>query len=86
MVNAVGEITPVVNRVKRAHGQLGGVLRMLDEGREADSVIHQLKAVARALDRAGFAIAVAEMKRYAVDGRVSDDELAELETVFLGLS
>ena len=33
---------PVVNRIKRAQGQLAGVVRMLEDGRECDEVITQL--------------------------------------------
>lgn len=36
-------------------GQLDGVLRMLEEGREREDVVTQLAAVSKALDRAGFA-------------------------------
>ena len=35
----------VINRIKRAQGQLGGVLRMLEEGRECEDVVTQLAAV-----------------------------------------
>ena len=54
--------TLVVNRVKRAQGQLAGVLRMIEEGREVQEVVNQLKAVTRALDRAGFAIIAMELR------------------------
>ncbi len=50
------EMKPVINRIRRAQGQLGGVLRMLEEGRDCEDVVTQLAAVSRALDRAGFAI------------------------------
>ena len=41
----------VINRLRRAQGQLGGVLRMIDEGRDCQEVVTQLAAVSRALDR-----------------------------------
>jgi DNA-binding FrmR family transcriptional regulator len=46
-------MAPVINRIKRAQGQLAGVLRMLEEGRECEDVVTQLAAVSRALDKAG---------------------------------
>lgn len=79
------EMTAVVNRIKRAQGQLAGVLRMIEEGREIESVVNQLKAVSRAVDRAGFAIIAAELRRHVQDGAVSEEELAELERCFLSL-
>jgi len=76
----------VVNRIKRAQGQLAGVLRMLEEGRDLQEVVNQLKAVSRALDRAGFAIIAAELRASASQGAVTDEHLDQLERVFLSLA
>ena len=62
------EMTPVINRIKRARGQLDGVLRMLEEGRDCEDVVTQLAAVSKALDKAGFAI-VASGLQQCLDGR-----------------
>ncbi len=78
--------TLVVNRVKRAQGQLAGVLRMIEEGRDVQEVVNQLKAVTRALDRAGFAIIAMELRLAIADDRVNDDELARLEALYLSLA
>jgi len=78
--------TQVVNRIKRAQGQLSGVLRMLEEGRDLQEIVNQLKAVSRALDRAGFAIIAGELRDAARRGEVSDDELDQLERFFLSLA
>ncbi|MCW2798384.1 metal-sensitive transcriptional regulator [Nocardioides sp.] len=76
----------IVNRVKRAQGQLAGVLRMIEEGRELEDVVTQIKAVSKALDRAGFALIAVELRRCAHDGAVSDEDLARLERFFLSLA
>lgn len=76
----------VVNRIKRAQGQLAGVLRMLEEGRDLQEIVNQLKAVSRALDRAGFAIIAAELRDAVRRGEVSDDDLDQLERFFLSLA
>ena len=78
--------TQVVNRIKRAQGQLAGVLRMLEEGRDLHEIVNQLKAVTRALDRAGFAIIAGELRESARRGEVSEAELDQLEQFFLSLS
>ncbi|MGI8313654.1 metal-sensitive transcriptional regulator [Halobacillus mangrovi] len=39
------------NRVKRLEGQLRGVLKMMDEGKECKDVITQLSASRSAIDR-----------------------------------
>jgi DNA-binding FrmR family transcriptional regulator len=78
--------TQVVNRIKRAQGQLSGVLRMLEEGRDLQEIVNQLKAVSRALDRAGFAIIANELREAARNGEVSEEELDRLERFFLSLA
>ncbi len=78
--------TQVVNRIKRAQGQLSGVLKMIEEGRDLQEVVNQLKAVSRALDRAGFAIIAGELRETARAGEVSDDDLDRLERFFLSLA
>jgi DNA-binding FrmR family transcriptional regulator len=84
--SAVQGTTQVVNRIKRAQGQLSGVLRMLEEGRDLQEVVNQLKAVSRALDRAGFAIIAAELRESARSGSVTDEDLDALERIFLSLA
>ena len=42
----------VLNRLRRAQGQLAGVISMVESGRDCTEVVTQLAAVARALDRA----------------------------------
>ncbi|MBM7660191.1 DNA-binding FrmR family transcriptional regulator [Bacillus mesophilus] len=39
------------NRVKRMEGQLRGILRMMEEGKDCKEVITQLSAVRSAVDR-----------------------------------
>ena len=75
-----------MNRIKRAQGQLSGVLRMVEEGRELQEVVNQLKAVTRALDRAGFAISAGELRESTRSGAVTDDDLDRLERFFLSLA
>jgi DNA-binding FrmR family transcriptional regulator len=77
----------VVNRVKRAQGQLAGVLRMIEEDRDVTSVLNQIKAVSSALDRAGFAIVASEWRDSVDRGEgLSEERVAELERLFLSLS
>lgn len=79
--------SPVVNRVKRAQGQLAGVLRMVEEGRQLDDVLNQLKAVTRALERAGFAMVMQDLRRQVVNGEeISEVDLDNYERHFLSLS
>ena len=58
------EMGAVVNRLRRAQGQIGAVLRMIEEGgRDCQDIVTQLAAVNRALDQAGFAIIATGLKQ-----------------------
>ena len=80
-------MTPAINRIKRARGQLDGVLRMLEEGRDCEDVVTQLAAVSRALDRAGFAIVATGLQQCLADGNTLDSVAAKkMEKLFLSLA
>ena len=81
------EMRAEINRIKRAQGQLAGVLRMLEEGRECEDVVLQLAAVSKALDRAGFAIVATGLKRCVTEGDGLDStDVKKLERLFLSLT
>nr|WP_210737475.1 metal-sensitive transcriptional regulator [Cellulomonas hominis] len=77
----------VVNRLKRAQGQLAGVVRMLEEGRDCEDVVTQLSAVSKALDRAGFAIIASGMRQCLIDsGSEETLDVQKLQKLFLSLA
>ena len=82
------EMAPVINRIKRAQGQLAGVLKMLEEGSECEDVVTQLAAVSKALDRAGFAIVAHGLQQCLIagDGEVDSLDVKKLEKLFLSLA
>ena len=82
------EMGSAINRLKRARGQLDGVVRMLEEGRECEDVVMQLAAVSRALDRAGFSIVATGLKQCLVAGEGEEAEIdtAKMEKLFLSLA
>lgn len=81
------ELGPVLNRIKRAQGQLAGVLRMLEEGRDCEDVVTQLAAVSRALDRAGFAIVATGLRECLSSGDGLDSlDAQKMERLFLSLA
>jgi DNA-binding FrmR family transcriptional regulator len=79
------ELTPVINRLKRAQGQLAAVTRMLEEGRDCKDIVTQLAAVSKALDRAGFAIIATGLEQCLVRGDSTMDT-KDLEKLFLSLA
>ena len=81
------EMTPVINRIKRAQGQLAGVLRLLEEGRDCEDVVTQLAAVSKALDRAGFAIVASGLQQCLTAGDGIDSvDVKKMEKLFLSLA
>ncbi|GAA5230050.1 metal-sensitive transcriptional regulator [Arthrobacter cryoconiti] len=79
------ELTPVINRLKRAQGQLAAVTRMLEEGRDCKEVVTQLAAVSKALDRAGFAIIATGLEQCITQKDASMSK-KDLEKLFLSLA
>ncbi|WP_151482307.1 metal-sensitive transcriptional regulator [Streptomyces albicerus] len=88
---AADELKSVINRLKRAQGQIAGVINMIEQGRSCDEVVTQLAAASRALDRAGFAIIATGLERCMTDEggeqELDRDQMrARLEKLFLSLA
>ncbi|WMX45969.1 metal-sensitive transcriptional regulator [Streptomyces roseicoloratus] len=90
---AGAELKAVLNRLRRAQGQIAGVIRMIEEGRDCEEVVTQLAAASRALDRAGFAIIATGLQQCLTDaengregGEDSEQMRARLEKLFLSLA
>jgi len=78
----------VIKRLRRAQGQIGGVIRMIEEGRDCADVVTQLAAAARALDRAGFKIIATGLQQCVSNGGdgTAEADRAQLEKLFLSLA
>jgi DNA-binding FrmR family transcriptional regulator len=89
MVGDEDAIAAVLNRLRRAQGQLAGVISMIEQGRDCKDVVTQLAAVSRALDRAGFKIVATGMRECITgdspEGKQPMTE-AELEKLFMALA
>ena len=72
----------VIKRLRRAEGQLAGVIRMMESGRDCEDA-----AVSRALDKAGFAIIATGLEQCITAGKDGDAlDRARLEKLFLSLA
>ena len=87
-VEVAEDLRAMLNRLRRAQGQLAGVVNMIETGRDLESVVQQLKAVTGAVERAGYGLVAVQLRRKvaASDGVLDDDLLAEVERLFLTLS
>ena len=80
-------MTQVIKRLKRAQGQIGGVIRMIEEGRDCEDVVTQLAAAGRALDRGGVAIISTGLRHcLRQSGGVETIDSAKMEKLFLSLA
>ena len=80
----------ILNRLRRARGQLDAVIAAVEAGGKCRDVVTQLAAVSSALDRAGFTIIATAMKDCLADPdaaeRTDDITTDELERLFLALA
>ena len=83
-----GELADVVKRLRRIEGQIGGIVRMIEDGRDCSAVVTQLAAASKALSRAGFAVVATGMRHCSTDedSGTRDVDLRELERLFLSLA
>lgn len=82
------ETRAAIVRMKRAHGHLASVIRMLEEGADRESVLTQLAALNKALSCSGYAIFAACLQRRLAEdgGEPGDINAAKLEKLFLALA
>lgn len=81
----------ILNRLKRARGQLDSVINAVESGGSCRDVVTQLSAVSTALDRAGFSVVSSAMQYCLTEpekAKEAEDGLTveELEKLFLSLS
>ena len=80
------DVRPIILRMKRAHGHLASVIRMMEEGSDCESVLTQLAAVNKALARSGFAIVATGLQECLADGETDEADLKKMEKLFLSLA
>lgn len=75
----------VIARLRRARGQIDGVIGMIESGRNCKDIVTQLAAASKALDRAGFKIVANGIRQCSND---ADAPMTpeELEKLFLSLA
>ena len=79
------ELKTARDRLSRVQGQIGGIVKMLDEGRDCTELLTQLAAASTALTRAGFSIISTGMAHCQADENGQADR-ARLEKAFMALA
>lgn len=86
--DAAAQQRRIVNRLKRARGQLDAVIAAVEDGAPCRDVVTQLSAVTHALNRAGFVVVSSAMADCIANPDSPRDGLTtdELEKLFLALA
>ena len=82
-------IADLRRRLHRAAGQLEGIERMLDEGRECRDVVTQISAATKALEQAGFRLVAAGLTYCVANPEQAEAEgypLEEIQKMFMRLA
>src|SRR6266545_2075383 len=65
-------LTDALARLRRVEGQVGGIIRMIESGRECREVVRQISAASRALDQTGFKILACGMRHCLRDEQAAE--------------
>lgn len=80
------QVTPVITRLKRAHGHLTSVIRMLEDGASCEDALTQLAAVNRAISRGGYALVATGLHQCLAEEGPDGVDTRKLEKLFLSLA
>jgi DNA-binding FrmR family transcriptional regulator len=83
---AAGDVT---RRLRRIEGQLRGIVKMIDDGRDCADIVTQLAAASRALDRAGFRLLSSGLRQCltaTANGEAEPMTTEQMEKLFLSLA
>lgn len=81
------QLVAITKRVKRAHGQMGAVVRMLEEGRSCEDVVVQMAAVGKAINTAAITLISASLKECIESGQGDSEALTrKLQKLFLSFA
>lgn len=87
-VSTPADRKPILNRLRRAQGQLNAVISAVESGAKCRDVVIQLAAVSSALDKAGFQIISTAMQNCLTNPDDTSDPVTveELEKLFMTLA
>lgn len=80
------EMQAVIRRLNRAQGQIGGIVKMIESGRDCRDIVTQLSAVSKAVDRAGFAVIALGLRQCIIDPTSRQVDVDAMEKLFLSLA
>lgn len=80
------QVEDIIKRINRAQA-LGGISKMLEEGRDCQAIITQIAAVSKAVHSAAFMLISSSLKECLVEDNTDVDQVSEqLKKLFLSLA
>lgn len=79
----------VKRRLRKAAGQIAGIEKMLEQGRDCRDIVTQISAASHALEQAGLKVVSAGMRYCLSDPEAAAADgypLAEIERLFMKLA
>jgi DNA-binding FrmR family transcriptional regulator len=74
-------------RLKRAQGQLGGIIAMLEDGRSCQDIVTQMAAVSKAIDKAAFTLISTGLRECITENNGDVEGVtSQLEKLFLTMA
>ena len=81
------KVQEIITRLKRAQGQIGGVVKMMEEERTCTDIVMQLSAVSKAVDRAAFSVIATGLRECMMSSADNAEGLTkQLERLFLTMA
>lgn len=72
--------------LRKVQGQVAGVIRMIEQGRDCREVVRQVSAASHALERVGFRLVASGLRRCVTEGDAAAGvDADELERMFLSI-
>lgn len=76
----------IVNRLRRAHGQLAAVINAVESDEHCAQIVQQLSAVSKAVDRAGFLVISSALQECLTADDVEEADVEQLEKLFMSFA
>lgn len=80
------QLEEIFKRVKRAEGQIAGVIRMLEDGRNCEEIVHQMAAVGKAINTAAITLISSSLEECMSEKKNNQAQRERLLKLFLSLA
>jgi len=80
------QLEEIFKRVKRAEGQIAGVIRMLEDGRNCEEIVHQMAAVGKAMNTAAITLISSSLEECISEKKNNQAQRERLLKLFMSLA